>query len=566
MPTTSVTETGLKEMTSTSVMETGLKEMTSTSVMETGLKEMTSTSVMETGLQEMTSASVMGGGSNEIGATSNMVENAIENMRVRELKEMAKSKGIKKYYSLGRAELLKALEPARPVPKPSLSKMSAKQLRVIAKGRGIKKYYRLKKGELLKALKPSVKPVPKSRLIRQTDTAIKGYIRSYEIKLLDKMSPIDQLSKTRGVVSTVMSRLIESMQGVKVNETLEVRFKKEVLDGIKLATFYERAYINSGPREIVNEGDSSTMSESMMEKILSVIDTWIRHGSGWVVDSIKGHYLNVAKYNPLNGSSYIDLPTELKNSSKGLVNIKNEDNECFRWCHVRLLSPRDVHPERVTKSDRELAKELNYSGVEFPVSQKHYKKIETQNNIGVNVFGYEGKRPFPIYLSRDEYDKVINLLQITKGDNRHYVLIKDFNKFMYNQTNHKERKHFCMYCLQCFSSEETLSKHKDNCITINGKQSVQMPEIGRDYVKFINHHRKLEVPFVIYADFEAITQKVHGCSKSGDVSFTEAYQNHIDCGYGYKVVCRYDDRFTKDVKVYRGKGSIYKFLEDMLRT
>ena len=57
----------------------------------------------------------------------------------------------------------------------------------------------------------------------------------------------------------------------------------------------------------------------------------------------------------------------------------------------------------------------------------------------------------------------MNLLLITEETKAHYVLIKDFNKFMYiNQTKHKERKHFCMYCLQCFSSEQVLTNHKEN--------------------------------------------------------------------------------------------------------
>ena len=59
---------------------------------------------------------------------------------------------------------------------------------------------------------------------------------------------------------------------------------------------------------------------------------------------------------------------------------------------------------------------------------------------------------------------------------KHYVLIKDFNKFMYNQTKHRERKIFCMYCLQCFSSENILKDHRENCISINGKEAIKMPE------------------------------------------------------------------------------------------
>ena len=118
---------------------------------------------------------------------------------------------------------------------------------------------------------------------------------------------------------------------------------------------------------------------------------------------------------------------------------------------------------------------------------------------------------------------------------KHYVLIKDFNKFMYNQTKHEHRKYFCMYCLQCFSREDVLAEHKNNCISINGKQAIKMPEEG-DKVYFKNHHKQLSVPFVIYADFEAITEKVQGCQPNTDKSYTEAYQQHKDCGYGWSSV------------------------------
>ena len=128
----------------------------------------------------------------------------------------------------------------------------------------------------------------------------------------------------------------------------------------------------------------------------------------------------------------------------------------------------------------------------------------------------------------------MNLLLITKYEKRHYVLIKDFNKFMYNQSKHKERKHFCMYCLQCFKSESILTKHVDNCLTINGKQAINMPKEGENILEFNNFHKQQVVPFVIYADFEAIAKKVQGCKPNDDKSYTEAYQTHEDCGYGYK--------------------------------
>jgi len=81
---------------------------------------------------------------------------------------------------------------------------------------------------------------------------------------------------------------------------------------------------------------------------------------------------------------------------------------------------------------------------------------------------------------------------------------------------------------------------------------------------FKNHNRPLRAPFVIYADFEAITEKVDSCKPNDNDSYTEADQKHTDCGYGYKVVCSYDDKYTKPIQYYRGENAVYKFMEKIL--
>ena len=91
-----------------------------------------------------------------------------------------------------------------------------------------------------------------------------------------------------------------------------------------------------------------------------------------------------------------------------------------------------------------------------------------------------------------------------------------------------------------------------------------MPDKGNNILKFNNFHKQQPVPFVIYADFEAIIEKISGCKPNNNESYTEAYQKHTDCGYGYKVVCCYDDKYTKPATIYRGEKAVYEFLEDML--
>ena len=200
------------------------------------------------------------------------------------------------------------------------------------------------------------------------------------------------------------------------------------------------------------------------------IGVWLSEGSGWTIERIDGHYIN---FEPTyKGSSHILLPVEFQHHTKGLVNIKNEDNECFRWCHARFLNPQEKDPQRIKKLGRNVVLDLDYAGVEFPVSAKHCGKIEEQHSINVNVFRYEDKQFYPIYVSKECNEDVLNLLEITEGEKNHYVLIKDFNRLMYNKTRHKERKHFCMHCLQCFSTEEIL--HNNNLIFILRKIHVNM--------------------------------------------------------------------------------------------
>ena len=273
----------------------------------------------------------------------------------------------------------------------------------------------------------------------------------------------------------------------------------------------------------------------------------------------------------MHRSSYVELPTELRNPKKGLINIKNKDDECFRWCHIRHLNPQTEHPERIKKGDKQFIKGLNYEGIEFPISQKHYNKVEKQNSIRINVFGYEKGQTFPIHISKEKFEDQMNLLLITEDKKKHYVLIKDFNAFMYNQTKHKNKKHFCMYCLQCFSSERIIANHVNNCLTINGNQAINMPKQGENILRFNNFHKQLPVPFVIYADFEAIMKKIQGCKQSEEMeneknkrSYTEAYQTHEDCGSAYKVICCYDDKYSKPIQTYRGENAVYKFMEKML--
>ena len=88
---------------------------------------------------------------------------------------------------------------------------------------------------------------------------------------------------------------------------------------------------------------------------------------------------------------------------------------------------------------------------------------------------------------------------------------------MFHRTKNKNKKWFCKSCLQCFSSENVLIKHKEICLSINGKQSVKLEE---GIIKFENYFKQIPFPFKIYADFECILKKV----KCNEGSYTYSYK------------------------------------------
>ena len=241
-------------------------------------------------------------------------------------------------------------------------------------------------------------PVPK---IKELNRALKGHAKSYGLELQDNLNPLNHFTKTKELVESHLESLLKDKKGFKFIETLEVMFEKDTIDSKtgKRVSIYKTAFFYGKAKTITKPDDIEPELNMSRQEILNVIDKWVSEGSGWVIDRIDSHYINVTTYTPLHGSSYIELPTELRNPRKGLINIKNKDDECFRWCHIRNLNPQTEQPERIKKEDKKMINELNYDGIDFPLSQKHYNKVEKQNNIRINVFGYEKGQPFLIHIS-----------------------------------------------------------------------------------------------------------------------------------------------------------------------
>ena len=91
-------------------------------------------------------------------------------------------------------------------------------------------------------------------------------------------------------------------------------------------------YFNSTTKTAINHKFGLNKS---FQEILYRIDNWTNEGSGGTVELIESQYINISTYRPLLARSYIKLPAKLRSPKKGLINIKNNNQKCFLWCHVR---------------------------------------------------------------------------------------------------------------------------------------------------------------------------------------------------------------------------------------
>ena len=149
----------------------------------------------------------------------------------------------------------------------------------------------------------------------KTDQAFKGYAMSHKVEIIEKKDPIVQLEASKLSIKDLFRYLLNEIKGFKYQITVKVLLKKYKLNGeIEFAP----VYFNSFTKTVINH---RFRLENSFQEILYMIDVWINNGSGWIIELIKSQYINISIYKPLSGSSYMDLPIELRSPRKGLINM-----------------------------------------------------------------------------------------------------------------------------------------------------------------------------------------------------------------------------------------------------
>ena len=392
---------------------------------------------------------------------------------------------------------------------------------------------------------------------KEHKTAIKGYFKTFRVNGVDGM---DEKTFMNSVKPRVID-LIKSKGSIKVKLILTVKFTKE---NPATGNIDINVYSFASKMEIVTEAtDLTELFDHMVDKIFELIQNFNNRGSGWQFDRVEHLDININPYNPLSASSYIELPSSLY-MKKAIINVKNEnDNDCFKWAVTSAVFPQKKNAERLSKRMREDSEKFDWTGTVFPVSLKQIDKFENNNPYAINVFGYE-RVVYPLRISKkneNSCEQVINLLLIADEETNHYCWIKNMSRLLSSDVSkHHGKRHFCYRCLNSFHSEKSLEKHKEYCQN-NEAVKIEMPIRVDDegntfpvYIKFNHFHKKMRVPFVVYADFECFTEKIDTCQPNDNKSFTNQYQKHSPSGFSYLIKCFDDDILAPHLRHYTAES------------
>ena len=271
-----------------------------------------------------------------------------------------------------------------------------------------------------------------------------------------------------------LTRVLRENKQTRVKLILKCEMQREEKDengepfiNIKPFNFHSKKEFN------LEATDENQLYNKMIDTIEEEIQkTEEAEGTGWQFVRVICLELHTVEWAPLRGSSYIEIPKELRNKN-AITNMKNDDDKCFLWCVLRALNPKPTHthPERIDKMLKEKENTLNMEGIVYPVSLLDINKFEEQNEtISITVFGYnERDKVYP--LRKSEYSNrscKINLMLVDKDGVSHYCLINDIGRLVSSQVSkHKGKCFICDNCLNLSQQKNRWGNIKSIAIRTN---------------------------------------------------------------------------------------------------
>ena len=320
----------------------------------------------------------------------------------------------------------------------------------------------------------------------------------------------------------------------------------------------------------VHAANAAPLLDNVDRQLLNFIEVFELNGSGWVFSHFQDLQLTFWQLDPLRGSTYIPLPRWIQ-TRRAVINVTGTGDDCFKWAILAGMHPVNVNPHRRGMYAEHMRK-YDFSSLSFPVPLQAVGSFALGNNMSMNVYGLDDDNEviYPLLVSSTLVsDRHVDLLLFEHDGVQHYTTIRNFSSLVGRQlSNYGHAVHCCRRCLHAYFSQELLDAHALNC---SHAQRTKFPKDTR--CRFTNTQKQLTAPFVVYADFELILQRVgdeaidttEGVAVGGDepTAASGPFQEHLPCSFAYKVVSSVVPDFSRTLVSYRGEDAGEMFVRKL---
>ena len=284
--------------------------------------------------------------------------------------------------------------------------------------------------------------------------------------------------------------------------------------------------INIGNTEIADHNAEDNLGELNILSMHKDYDSSIMtiQNSRWIV--------KISECDIFSGGNEIDKIPEIFFKKRNLLIMKIDDNKCFLYRYIRKLKNVVTNNvSRITKKDLLIAEDIiDECNMDFEnVSLDELDKIENLSKVNIHIFGCNKKFNSKkiIRKSKSDFDKDLDLLLI--DDIKHYILIKNINKFI-SDNSHVIKN--CRNCLNVFYSE---IKYKDHIEYCKFRKPKKLMPFFKKYMKFENLKNCILNNWIIHSDLECTIDPIT--------------KEHSFIAGGYYLQCR-NNKFSKKIQTF----------------
>ena len=355
------------------------------------------------------------------------------------------------------------------------------------------------------------------------DLCFKDYLKKLIVKNCDKdrnykitLYKFNQaLMKHNDIKYWVEKYILQNISDIDNIDKLKIKNNKNDLD-----------LINIGNSEIPYHNSEDNLEE------LNILSMHEDYDSSIMTFQNSRLVVKISECDIFSAGNIIDKIPELFFKKRNLLIMKDDDNKCFLYCFIRKFKNVVTNnTSRITKKDLLIVEEIiDECNMDFEnVSLDELDKIENLLKVNIHIFGCNKKFNSKkiIRKSKSDFDKDLDLLLI--DDIKHYILIKNINKFI-SDNSHVIKT--CRNCLNVFYSE---IKYKDHIEYCNFRKPKKLMPSFKKYMKFENLKNCILNNWIIHSDFECNIDPIT--------------KEHSFIAGGYYLECR-NNKFSKKVQTF----------------